>query len=165
MSSQNRLNTIQVYTDGACEGNQFKKNYGGWGAIILIEKSQIPPIKLSGAEQNTTNNRMEMTAVIRGLEYLSAKNPKIPSNIGIIEVYSDSNYVVNCFKQKWYVRWEKNGWKNAKGKPVENPDLWRALLGLTRKSRVAFIKVKAHSGNKWNEQVDQLAVRAIQTIK
>lgn len=154
------LSTIQIYTDGACEGNQFDRNFGGWGAIIL-EKNRILH-QTSGSTKNTTNNRMELLAVIRALQIV-IRNKLNESHQ--IQIYSDSAYIVNCFAQKWYVKWRKNNWKNSQGKPVLNPDLWKALLSLVERCNFQFIKVKGHSGNKYNEMVDNLAVSAIEELR
>lgn len=138
---------VIIYTDGACRGNQFDKGHGGWGAILRFEGKEK---EIWGGETDTTNNRMEMTAVVKALETL--KTDKYP-----VEIYSDSAYIVNCFKSKWYVKWEQNGWKNAKKEPVENRDLWERLLELYRKYSVSFVKVKGHSGDEYNEKADALA--------
>ncbi|WP_371803473.1 ribonuclease H [Candidatus Lokiarchaeum ossiferum] len=151
---------LQVYTDGACEGNQFDRNYGGWAAIILENNSILH--QTSGSTKNTTNNRMELLAVIRALQII-VRNKLHESHI--IHIFSDSAYIVNCFAQKWYIKWKKNNWSNSQGKPVLNPDLWKALLSLVERCNFQFIKVKGHSGNKYNEMVDQLAVSAIKELK
>ena len=129
------MKTVQIFTDGACRGNQTEKNEGGYGAL-LIYKGKEKEIK--GHSGNTTNNIMEMTAVIMALKALKEKDIQV-------EIYSDSAYVVNCFKQKWYVGWRKNGWKNSKKKPVENKELWMELLELVESfKKVNFFKVKGH---------------------
>lgn len=141
------MKTIYIYTDGACSGNQYDTNVGGWGAILQYGEHKK---ELHGGELNTTNNRMEMLAVIKALTCIKEDDV-------IIEIYSDSSYVVECFKQKWYVNWEKNGWKNAKKQPVENKELWEELIQLYRKfSHIQFFRVKGHLSvektaeiNKW----------------
>jgi ribonuclease HI len=142
---------IIIYTDGACSGNQNKVNKGGWGALLMQGDYEK---EIFGGEENTTNQRMEIMAVIRALE--SLKNDNYP-----IEIYSDSAYVVNCINQKWYTNWERNGWKNSKKQAVENRDLWETLLSLVRKYDVTFYKVKGHSGDKNNDRADTLARRGI----
>lgn len=131
---------MRVYTDGACLGNPGP---GGW-AYLGEDGTQG-----SGGDIATTNQRMELTAVLRCLE--AFEDP--------LEVVSDSTYVVNCFKQRWWVKWEKNGWRNSKGDPVANSDLWKPLLGEyhRRGDSVNFEWVKGHSGHPMNEAVDQLA--------
>jgi ribonuclease HI len=138
---------ITIYTDGGCSNNKKGLGLGGWAYIILNEDQE--PIECNGAENNTTNNRMELKSVIEGL-----KATPISSEI---DLYSDSAYVVNCFKDKWYTKWRKNGWINSAKKPVENKDLWEILLQLVEARNVTFCKVKGHADNKWNNRCDQLA--------
>ncbi|MHA1584653.1 MAG: ribonuclease H family protein [Promethearchaeota archaeon] len=156
--------TFLLYTDGACAGNQFQENLGGWGVVILQKSAdqKEPQIlnELSGAARNTTNNRMELFAVIEGLKYIKEKFAPIDSKV---KIYSDSAYIVNCFKQKWYVKWQKNGWKNSKGQDVLNKDLWKKLLLFVQDVLVEFHKVKGHVGDKYNERADYLAVNAIKS--
>lgn len=129
------MKTIIIFTDGACANNQSAENVGGWGAVLTYN-DQVK--ELCGGEKNTTNNRMEMTAVIEALKALKSKN--IP-----IKIYSDSAYLVNCFKEGWHINWQKNGWLNSQKKPVENKDLWQELLALTAaQSKVEFLKLKGH---------------------
>ena len=144
------MDNIILYTDGACSGNPGP---GGWGAVLIfngIEK------ELSGANPNTTNNVMEITAVIEGLKAL-----KRPCNVNI---YSDSAYVVNCFEKDWINDWIKNNWVNSKKEPVKNKELWLELLNLTKIHKVTFNKVKGHSNVKYNNRCDELARNAILTI-
>ena len=105
---------LKIYTDGACSGNQNKENVGGWGAILEYGSHQK---ELYGGEINTTNNRMEMTALLKALEAVKLEGQKI-------WVFSDSAYLMDCFRKKWYENWQKNGWKTAGKKAVENQDLW-----------------------------------------
>lgn len=125
---------LRIYTDGGCSGNQSAENFGGWGAILEYGEHRK---ELHGGEVNTTNNRMELTAVIEAFKAL--KGPGYT-----IEVFSDSSYVMNCFREKWYESWEKNGWKNAARKSVENQELWKELLALVRQHNVKFFRVKGH---------------------
>ena len=125
---------LRIYTDGGCSGNQSDENFGGWGAILEYGEHRK---ELHGGEVNTTNNRMELTAVIEAFKAL--KGPGYT-----IEVFSDSSYVMNCFREKWYESWEKNGWKNAARKSVENQELWKELLALVRQHNVRFFRVKGH---------------------
>ena len=145
------MDNIILYTDGACSGNPGP---GGWGAVLIfngIEK------ELSGANPNTTNNVMEITAVIEGLKAL-----KRPCNVNI---YSDSAYVVNCFEKNWINNWIKNNWVNSKKQPVKNKELWLELYNLTKIHKVTFNKVKGHSNVKYNNRCDELARNAILTIQ
>lgn len=144
------MKEVTIYTDGACSGNPGP---GGWGAILMYEGHMK---EISGAEPDTTNNRMELLAVIRALEML-----KYPCRV---TCYSDSAYLVNCFHNKWYVNWQRNGWKNSKGQPVENQDLWQRLLQLMEIHEVKYVKVKGHSDNEWNNRCDELARQAIQSL-
>jgi ribonuclease HI len=146
------IDKIIIYCDGACSGNQFRINTGGWGAI-LQQGSHLKEIH--GGEKNTTNQRMELMACIRALEQL--KSGKYD-----VEVYTDSAYLVNCMQKKWYATWQRNGWSNSARKPVENRDLWEKLLSLISLYKVRFIKVAGHSGNKSNERADELARQGIQ---
>jgi ribonuclease HI len=138
---------IIIYCDGACSGNQFKNNVGGWGAVLVFKNKKK---EIFGGEKNTTNQRMELTACIKALEQLKSKHYSI-------EIYSDSAYLINCINHAWYKKWEKNGWKNSKKNPVENKDLWETLLQLINDYNPKFIKVDGHSGIALNERVDKLA--------
>ncbi len=132
-----------VYTDGSCRGNPGP---GGWAWAVDDGPTD------RGGESHTTNQRMEVTAVVRALEALP----------GPVHVVSDSTYVVNCFKQNWWVGWQRRGWRNTQGKPVANQDLWKALLPLALDSGrpVTFEWVKGHSGHRMNDLVDLLATQA-----
>jgi ribonuclease HI len=146
---------IIVYCDGACSNNQQRDNRGGWGAILQYKGKTR---EISGAEKNTTNNRMELLACIKALE--AVKTRSLP-----IAVFTDSAYLANCLLQKWYLRWQKNGWQTAAKKPVENKGLWLRLLALKDKfSRITFHKVAGHSQIALNERADQLAKEAIQKL-
>lgn len=146
MDSRN-IKIVDLYTDGACEPNP---GTGGWGAILIyngIEKV------LSGYDEQTTNNKMELTAVIEGLKKL--KEPCV------VNVYSDSAYVVNAFLNNWIDSWLKNNWKTSAGKDVANKELWHELINLGKFHKLNFIKVKGHSDNIYNNRCDELAVNEI----
>ncbi len=145
------MKKVTLYTDGACSGNP---GVGGWGAILMFRGATK---EISGAVQNTTNNRMEISAVIYGLECL-----KEPCEV---EVYSDSAYTVNAFLNGWIYSWEANGWKKSDNKAVLNTDLWTRLLELTRVHKVTFHKVKGHADNEYNNRCDKLATDAIKNFK
>lgn len=134
---------VVVYTDGACIKNPGP---GGWAWVVPGGQSDC------GAEPSTTNQRMELTAVLEALRAIS----------GPMEVVSDSTYVVNCFNQKWYENWQRKNWRNAKRKPVANRDLWEPLIELwqARSDEISWKWVKGHSGNEWNEIADQMAWEA-----
>lgn len=145
------MKKVILYTDGACSGNP---GVGGWGAVLMYKNTEK---RISGADGSTTNNRMEVTAVIEGLKCL-----KEPCDV---EVYSDSAYTVNAFLNGWVDEWIKNGFKKADNKPVLNEDLWRILLELTSVHKVKFIKVKGHADNKYNNICDKLATDAIKNFR
>lgn len=126
---------------------------GGWGAILMFNDVKK---EISGGSKETTNNIMEITAVIEAL-----KNLKRPCEV---EVYSDSAYVVNAFNQGWINNWQKNNWKTANKEPVKNRELWEELYELTNRHKVEFIKVKGHSDNEYNNRCDFLATSAIKTL-
>ena len=140
---------IIVYTDGACSGNPGP---GGWGWAVAPDGEPSG----SGGDTKTTNQRMEIQAVLEAVRTLSAEYPGRP-----IQVVSDSTYVVNCFRDRWWVRWEANGWRNSQRKPVANDDLWKPLIELVKTHAVSFRWVKGHSGDRLNDLVDQLAVAAV----
>ena len=138
------MKTVTLYTDGACSGNPGP---GGWGAILEyngVEK------ELSGGERETTNNRMELTAVIRGLQAL--KEPCI------VELYSDSKYVIDGLSKGWAESWRAKGWRKADKKPALNPDLWGELLDLVAKHTLHYHWVKGHADNPKNNRCDEMAV-------
>lgn len=146
---------VIIYCDGACSGNQYRANTGGWGAILKYgDKIK----EVYGGEPNTTNQRMELTACIKALE-------QIRSGGYDIDIYTDSAYLTNCMLQKWYLNWQKNGWKNSKKEPVENRDLWEQLITYLSLHNIAFHKVSAHCGDKLNERADELARLGIAGVK
>ncbi len=140
---------VTVYTDGACSGNPGP---GGWAAIIDDGGER----EIAGAEPHTTNQRMELTAAIEGLAAIPDRRR--------VHVYTDSAYVMNCFEQRWYDKWENNGWLGAGKKPVTNRDLWERLIAQTRRHDVVWHKVRGHSGDVMNDRVDALARGAIATL-
>ncbi len=144
------MKEVTIYTDGACSGNPGP---GGWGAVLMYGGRRK---EISGGEKLTTNNRMELTAVIEALKLL-----KEPCRV---RLYSDSAYVVNGFRQGWVDNWKKNGWVNSKKQPVENQDLWKALLHFMDTHQVEYIKVKGHSDNEFNNHCDHLAREAIKRL-
>ncbi len=143
--------TVTLYTDGACSGNP---GLGGFGGILIYGDVKR---EYSGSEKETTNNRMEIMAVIVGLKRL-----KYPCRV---EVYSDSAYTVNAFENGWIYAWKKSGWKKADGKPVQNVDLWEELYALTKTHEVYFHKVAGHADNDLNNRCDELARAAIVELR
>lgn len=135
---------ITVYTDGACSGNPGP---GGWAWAVPGGRWA------AGAEAMTTNQRMELTAVLEALRALG----------GPLDVVTDSTYVANCFRDKWYIGWRRRGWRNSQGKPVANRDLWEPLIELALDSGSTFRWVKGHGGDPFNDLVDRLAVEAART--
>jgi ribonuclease HI len=146
------MKEIDIYTDGACSGNPGP---GGWGAVLLSGSHNK---EIRGGEPETTNQRMELQAVIEALKALKVSGWKV-------NVYSDSAYVVNAFNQKWLDKWQRNGWINSKKEPVANQDLWKRLLELTRSNEVRVVKVKGHVGHVYNERCDELARQAIKEMQ
>jgi len=128
------MNIINIYTDGACSGNQHDNNLGGWGAVLEFGKHQK---EIFGGEVNTTNNRMEMKALIEALKSITKENQTI-------RVFSDSSYLMDCFRKKWYENWLKNNWKTSAKKDVENKDLWVELLELVGLHKISFYRIKGH---------------------
>ncbi len=145
------MKTITLYTDGACSGNPGP---GGWGAILEWEGHEK---ELSGGEISTTNNRMELTGVIRGLEAL--KEPCV------VELYSDSKYVIDALEKGWAAGWQKRGWVKSDKKPALNPDLWQRLLELCQIHQVRCHWVKGHGENPKNNRCDELAVAQWKRLK
>jgi len=141
------MKQITIYTDGACSGNPGP---GGWGAVLLFNQFRK---EMSGYQEQTTNNRMELTAAIEALNAL-----KEPCEV---KLYSDSAYLVNAFQQKWLDNWQKRNWVKSDKKPVENQDLWKELLRLTGIHAVTWIKVKGHADNPYNNRCDALATGEI----
>ncbi|MBQ6847682.1 MAG: ribonuclease HI [Clostridia bacterium] len=138
------MKKVQLFTDGACSGNP---GVGGWGAILRFGEAEK---ELSGGEEKTTNNRMELTAVIEGLSAL-----KEPCAVTLV---TDSKYVADGITKGWAESWRKNGWRKADKKPALNPDLWGQLLDLLSVHKVEIIWVKGHAGHPENERCDRLAV-------
>ena len=137
------LKQVEIYTEGACSGNP---GVGGWAAILSYKNTEK---EISGGEVETTNNRMELLAIINGLKMLKEKCA--------VKVYSDSQYAVSAFNEGWLNNWILAGWRTADKKPVKNEDLWKELVNLTSVHSVEFIKVKGHADNVKNNRCDELA--------
>lgn len=146
-----QLSTVYLYTDGACSGNPGP---GGWG-VVLKAGSHVK--ELSGGEAQTTNNRMELSAVIAGLTALKRRCHVI--------ITSDSKYVIDAITKGWAVKWRSNGWMRNKKDPALNPDLWEALLQALQQHEVEFVWVKGHAGHPENERCDTLAVAEAQKYR
>ena len=137
-----------IYTDGACSGNP---GIGGWGVVILVNKQEI---LLNGGDQLTTNNKMELTAAIKALEYFETKKD--------LTIYTDSKYVKDGI-ESWIINWKKNGWKTSTKKIVKNKELWMQLDNLINKHSVTWKWVKGHAGFEFNEKADELARKYIES--
>ena len=138
---------INIYTDGACSGNP---GIGGWGVVILNNGKEI---QLNGGANNTTNNKMELTAAIKALEYFEQRKDLI--------IYTDSKYVKDGI-ESWIINWKQNGWKTSTKKPVKNKEMWIAIDDLIKKHNINWKWVKGHAGHKYNEKADYLARRFIE---
>ncbi len=147
---ESNLPEVIIYTDGACSGNPGP---GGWSALLQWNGKEKT---LTGGEPDTTNNRMEMRAIIEALKALNK-----PCKV---HIHSDSALIVNTFKQKWITNWQKRGWKTAKKQPVKNRELWEAMLEAMEPHQVKWIKVKGHADDERNNKVDRLAVRASKKV-
>lgn len=145
------LKEIIIYTDGACSGNPGP---GGWAALLRHGEHQKV---VSGGERMTTNNRMELTAALEALRAL-----KQPCKVSL---HTDSAYLHNAFTQGWLDKWQRNGWKTSSKKPVENKDLWEALLNVSERHDVSWVKVKGHADDEMNNLVDEVAVAAMEEYK
>lgn len=141
------MKKVEIYTDGACSGNPGP---GGWGAVLIYGERKV---ELSGFEKDSTNNKMELTAPIEALKKL-----KEPCGVNL---YSDSAYLINAFKQGWLDKWIKNGWKRNKNEEVKNLELWKELVRLANYHTIEWIKVKGHADNEYNNLCDKLATDAI----
>jgi ribonuclease HI len=149
-SREPHASPVTIYTDGACKGNPGP---GGWGALLISGEHRK---ELHGGEPATTNNRMELTAVIRALESLKQACQ--------VELYTDSQYVKNGI-ESWIHGWKRNGWKTAERKPVKNAELWRELDAAAARHRVRWHWVRGHSNDSGNERADQLANRGVEEMK
>ena len=144
------MKKVTIYTDGACS---FNPGPGGWGAVLMYGEYKK---EISGGDKETTNNRMEITAVIQALEELNTACE--------VDLYSDSAYVINTFKQDWITNWVKNNWRTADKKEVKNKDLWQKLYNLTQIHRINWFKVKGHADNEYNNRCDKLARIEVEKI-
>lgn len=145
------MRKVTIYTDGACSGNPGP---GGWAAVLISGDYKK---EISGGNPNTTNNIMELTAILEALKALKQECE--------VELYSDSAYSVNAFNQGWIFNWIKKGWKTADGSEVKNKEIWQEIYELTKKHKVEFNKVKGHSDVELNNRCDELARNEISKIK
>ena len=138
---------IDIYTDGSAT-----KNRSGWGIVIIIPGLEIPALD-AGTEAGATNQRMELMAALKALQWWAANAQETED----VTIWSDSAYFCNCYNDKWYINWENNGWINSKKEPVANKDLWEELISFFKNPQVHIEKVKGHSGHTYNEMADKLA--------
>lgn len=151
---------IKVYVDGATSSNGMENARGGYGVVILHNENEYRIFgRVSGA---ATNQVCEIWATIVGIKTIFANFSKELMQDRVVEVYSDSAYVVNCINDRWYKKWQVNGWLNSQRKPVANKPLWENLLSLLPFANITFIKVKGHEGDKYNEIADELARKGAQ---
>lgn len=155
---------LDVYCDGACKINPGK---GGWGVYIEVHQNWIQEkrkdnftYELYGGDENTTNNIMEMTALIKAAEWIVLNH----YNKNKIIFHLDSSYIINCYEQKWYLKWIENNWKTSKKEEVKNKELWEKLIIIFEQPNFHFVKVKGHSGIKGNEIADKLANEGVKSI-
>lgn len=145
---------VKMYTDGAVSNNGYENAMGGC-AYLILKDGEIT-FSYGWALPQSTNNKCEMMAIIRGCQRIEKEYPSESK----IEVYSDSAYCINCYKQQWYKKWMVNGWINSKNQPVKNKELWELLIPFFEDNRFTFIKVKGHSNDEYNNMVDKMAVEA-----
>lgn len=141
--------SIEIYTDGACSPNP---GTGGWGAVLISPAHNNHRKELSGATPNTTNNRMELMAVIEALQALKKTCH--------VQLYTDSKYIQQAFEKRWVQKWQKNGWMGGNRQPIANQDLWKKLMGLSHSHEIEWLWIKGHSDHKENDRCDALAVQA-----
>ena len=154
------MHNVEIYTDGSCSGNGKENSLGGWGFLVLYDEKEVK--ECNGGEANTTNNRMEMLAVLNACHCYDNEFNVEPAECII---YTDSTYIHSCISQSWWKNWVRNGWINSKKQPVKNKDLWLKIIPFFQRLDIKFEKVKGHSGNVWNERADKLAREMTKAIK
>jgi ribonuclease HI len=157
--SKEKLIPLEIYTDGSLKKMGQRSTFGGWAFYALREGNDF--YHKSGSVAMTTNQRMELLAILEALKYAQGIRQKGEKVI----IYSDSAYAINCYKQEWYVSWRTNGWQNSKNQPVANQDLWQEIIPFFDNFWYDFRKVEGHAGNYWNEQCDKLAQLEAETLK
>lgn len=143
---------IKIYTDGSCRGNGYTNSRGAWGFAVVNEDDKLVYAECGGRVV-TTNNQMELEAVMCALSYIT--NSEAVS-AECVEIYTDSAYIHNCVTQGWYKNWQKNGWVSSKKEPVKNKEYWEFLIPYFEDERYSFVKVKGHADNHWNNFVDKM---------
>ena len=154
-----RIINIEIYTDGSLKKSGQVATFGGW-CFIAIQDSKLI-FQKSGSEYGTTNQRMELIAVVEALKYAQS----IRRNSEKIIIYSDSAYLINCYLKEWYTKWQINGWRNANNKEVANQDLWKEIIPFFDNFWYDFRKVKGHAGIMWNEKCDEMAQSEAEHLK
>ena len=157
--SKERVLNLEVYTDGSLKKIGQNLTFGGWGFLVVQDSHKI--YFDSGSEFNTTNQRMELLAIVNALKYIQT----IRRTSEKVIVYSDSAYAINCYLQEWYINWQINGWRNANKKEVANQDLWQEIIPFFDNFWYDFRKVNGHSGVFWNEECDKLAQNEAEKLK
>ena len=157
--SKEKIINIEIYTDGSLKKIGQTMKFGGWAFIVIKDNKKI--YSADGSEYGTTNQRMELKAISKGLEYASSIRRV---NERVI-VYSDSAYAINCYQQEWYINWQNNGWINSKKQDVANQDLWFKIIPYFDNFWYGFKKVEGHSNVLWNEECDKLAQEAAEKLK
>lgn len=157
--SKEKIPNLEIYTDGSCKSLGQNMKFGGWAFIATRDGKEI--YEAAGGERDTTNQRMELDAIRRALEYASQN--RRPNEKVII--YSDSAYAINCYLQEWYVNWQANGWRTQSKKEVSNQDLWRDIIPYFDDFWYDFQKVEGHNGVYWNETCDKLAQKQADKLK
>ena len=158
LRSKEKIAPLEIYTDGSLK-KVGSKTFGAWGFVAVRDDKEI--YRASGVEYDTTNQRMELLGVIKGVQYCSLA--RRPSERAIL--YCDSAYVINCYKEEWYVKWLSNGWRTSQNKTVINIDLWEQLIPYFDNFWYSFSKVEGHSGNYWNEICDELVQQEAKILK
>lgn len=159
LHSKSRLIEIEIYTDGSLKKVGQKLTFGGWGFIVIKDSKKI--YYETGSETDTTNQRMELKAIVEALKYAQS----IRRNTEKVVIYSDSAYAVNCYNQEWYTKWLTNGWVTSTNKEVANRDLWEEIIPYFDNFWYTFKKVKGHDNVMWNEECDSLAQAAAENAK
>lgn len=157
--SKEKIPNLEIYTDGSCKSLGQSMKFGGWAFIVVKDNKET--YEAAGGERDTTNQRMELEAIRRALEYASQN--RRPNEKVII--YSDSAYAINCYLQEWYMNWQANGWRNANKKQVANQDLWQDIIPYFDNFWYDFQKVEGHNGVYWNEMCDKLAQEQAERLK
>ena len=155
------MRKFEIYTDGATSKNGYEGSVGGWGWVIYDSERNIVVEEGNGADVDTTNNQCELTAMIEAC--CAARKYMNDDDFAVI--YSDSAYIINCYKEKWYYKWQENGWVNVKRAPIANKTEWKILIFFFKNSQFDFRKVRGHSGIKGNERADELAVNARKALE